>query len=346
MAPVPFQDSLFESPTMLAEFLGRCDALVHLAALNRHDDADELYRTNVGLVDKLIHALEASGSRPHVLFVSSVQEELDNAYGRSKRDGRERLAKWCRTAGARFTGLIVPNVFGPFCRPFYNSVVATFCYQVATGGEPEVHVDRVLDLLYVDDLVRTIVDVIRDCVDDDAHRVAHSTCCQVSDILRRLRSFDHAYRQAGVLPDLADDLDLCLFGTYLSHQPQGRYPSPLTVHTDARGSFTELLRCHGRSQVSCSTTLPGVRRGGHYHTRRVERFCVVRGEAAVRIRALAGTAETEFLLTGRDPAYIDIPPFHVHDLTNVGEDEMLCLFWINGFFDPTQPDTCFPSPGA
>ena len=155
---IPFQDGFFTDQSKLEAFVKQCDAVVHLAALNRHNDQETIYTTNVGLVKKLISALENTGSKPHVLFSSSTQEERDNLFGRSKREGREMLGHWAERNGSLFTGMVIPNVFGPFGNPYYNSVIATFSHQLTHNEQPRIEVDARLKLIYIEDLVRIIYD--------------------------------------------------------------------------------------------------------------------------------------------------------------------------------------------
>jgi UDP-2-acetamido-2,6-beta-L-arabino-hexul-4-ose reductase len=153
---IPFTDAYFASPGALETFVSQCDVIIHLAALNRHNHPQTIYDTNILLVHKLIAALDSTGTRPHLLFSSSTQEERDNAFGKSKREGRELLAAWAEKNNTRFTGLVIPNVFGPFGQPYYNSVVATFCHQVTHGEQPTIEIDAELILIYIGDLVQII----------------------------------------------------------------------------------------------------------------------------------------------------------------------------------------------
>jgi UDP-2-acetamido-2,6-beta-L-arabino-hexul-4-ose reductase len=158
---IHFQREFFEDELLLDGFVLQCDVIVHLAAMNRHKDPKVIYNTNIGLVKKLITSLENTNVRPHVLISSSLQEEYDCLYGQSKKDGRELLAAWAAKAKATFTGLLIPNVFGPFGRPMYNSVVATFSHLVANGGTPKIDVDRTIKLIYIDELISQIIENIK-----------------------------------------------------------------------------------------------------------------------------------------------------------------------------------------
>ena len=157
---IPFEDSFFNEEKKLIRFVKSCDIIVHLAAMNRHNDPEVIYKTNTGLVKQLITACEASGSKPHIIFSSSTQEEQDNLYGRSKKEGRKLFEKWADKNNTSFNGLIIPNVFGPFGHPYYNSVVATFCHQLTHNEQPRIEVDGELKLIYVSELVKNIIQQI------------------------------------------------------------------------------------------------------------------------------------------------------------------------------------------
>ncbi len=194
---VPFNDDYFADPSKLEAFVSQCDAIVHLAALNRHNDPQTIYDTNIELVRKLAFALESTGSRPHVLFSSSTQEERDNVFGKSKREGRKLLAEWASRSGGVFTGMIIPNVFGPFGNPYYNSVVATFSHQLTHNEQPRVEVDAQLKLIYIGDLVRIIYYLIENKIADDEFRITPTDEARVTEILTLLQISKHSILRKG-----------------------------------------------------------------------------------------------------------------------------------------------------
>ena len=171
---IPFEDSVFGDKPALEAFVKQCDVIVHLAALNRHNDPQEIYNTNLRLVNQLIEAFETTGSKPHVLFSSSIQEELDNIFGKSKREGRELLSGWAERNAAIFTGMVIPNVFGPFGNPYYNSVVATFSHQLTHNEEPKIDVDAQLRIIYIGDLVEEIRNCIENNTNNKEYKISHS----------------------------------------------------------------------------------------------------------------------------------------------------------------------------
>ncbi len=339
---IPFRDEIFGEKEELKDWVKQCDAIVHLAALNRHNEPEQIYRTNVRLVRELIAAMEETGSAPHVLFSSSTQEQYDNPYGRSKKEGRELLSAWAEKSGAPFTGLVIPNVFGPFGHPYYNSVVATFSHQLNHGEKPRIEVDKQMQLIYVGELTGVIRDCILRKVSDPQYMVPHTSESKVTEILALLESYRSGYAEKGIIPSLRNDFERNLFNTFRCYMDiPNHFPVMLEEKSDARGSFVETMKLGVGGQVSFSTTKPGITRGNHYHTRKIERFAVIRGQAVIRLRRVGTTGVHEFHLDGSRPSYVDMPVWYTHNITNTGKDELYTLFWINEFFDPSDPDTYY-----
>ena len=339
---IDFQRSFFENETLLDAFVSQCDVIVHLAALNRHNDAEVIYETNLGLVNTIIASLERTGSKAHVILSSSSQEERDNLYGKSKKEGRELLSQWANKADATFTGMIIPNVFGPFGQAHYNSVVATFSYQIARGETPHIQVDGDLKLIYVGELVNEILSKIRTRQNEPLYLVSHTSEAKVSELLAILQGYKTAYQDKGEIPFIKNIFELNLFNTFRSYMDIGNYfPVKFVQHTDTRGSFVEVIRLGIGGQVSFSTTVPGITRGNHYHTRKIERFAVIKGKALIQLRRIGTDAVLDFYLDGDEPAYVDMPIWYTHNITNIGDEVLYTNFWINEFYDPNDPDTYF-----
>ena len=341
---VPFEFGLFADREGLEGFVRGCDAIVHLAALNRHNDPQVIYDTNVDLVKGLLHAMEATGSRPHVLFASSTQEERDNPYGRSKRIGRRLLEAWSARTGAPFSSLIIPNVFGPFGNPYYNSVVATFCHQLTHGEEPQIHVDGELHLIYVGELVQAIIEhLTRSPLPAPNSPLPASSTLKVSDLLAKLRGFKQLYFDRGVIPPLHNAFDRNLFNTFVCYIDHASFfPGRLVPHADQRGRFVEVLKLdQAGGQVSFSTTVPGITRGNHFHTRKFERFAVIKGKARIELRRIGTDKKLTFEMDGTTPAFVDMPIWHTHNITNIGDEELYTLFWISEFYDPKDGDSYY-----
>lgn len=339
---VDFERSFFEEEEKLDEFVRQCDVIVHLAALNRHNDPEVIYATNTGLVKKLIAALERTESSAHVLISSSTQEERDNLYGRSKREGREMLAEWAAKSKGTFTGMVIPNVFGPFGHPYYNSVVATFCHQVSHDEHPQIKVDGTLKLIYVGELVAEMLMAIREKTNEPMLPVGHTAEAKVSQILSLLQHYREVYQEKGEIPVLNNTFERQLFNTYRCYMPKkGYFPKHFTKHADQRGHFVELARLGISGQVSFSTTVPGITRGNHFHTRKIERFAVIKGKARIQLRRIGTDEVMNFDLDGEAPSYVDMPIWYTHNITNTGTEELITVFWIDEPYNPEDADTYF-----
>ncbi|WP_408032616.1 polysaccharide biosynthesis C-terminal domain-containing protein [Tenacibaculum xiamenense] len=341
---VDFERSFFESNVELQKFVKSCDVIVHIAAMNRHEDEQVIYDTNIGLVKKLIDACEAENVTPKILFSSSTQEERDNLYGKSKRDGRQLLEDWATKAGGKVASLIIPNVFGPFGKPFYNSFIATFCHQIINGKEPTVINDSIVNLIYINQLSEVFFQEIikKDTDEIQSYVVPHTTSCKVSEILTLLKDFKIQYVDNGQVPKVdLNSFELDLFNTFTSFIPKDYFPRKFTMHSDDRGAFVEIMRAGTAGQSSYSTTVPGITRGNHYHTRKVERFAVISGKALIQLRKIDSDEVFEYILDGVEPAYVDMPIWYTHNIKNIGNTELITLFWINEPYNPDDADTYF-----
>jgi UDP-2-acetamido-2,6-beta-L-arabino-hexul-4-ose reductase len=367
---IPCQDDFFKEEEKLQAFVKNCDAIVHLAAMNRHGDPQVIYDTNIRLVQQLIAACEATGATPHILFSSSTQEERDNLYGKSKKDGRQLLEQWAERNNACFTGLVIPNVFGPFGNPYYNSVVATFCHQLTHNEQPRIDVDGEIKLIYVGELVGHFVEKIKE------HSVAqsntqsytvkqkeentlsntvkntvqlcetifipHTSTIKVSALLKKLESFKEDYLGKGILPNLDDPFERNLFNTFVCYiDHKSFFPFHLKLNTDDRGSFVETVKLHSGGQISFSTTVPGITRGNHFHTRKAERFAVIKGKARIELRRIGTDKVLSFDLDGSQPSFVDMPIWHTHNITNTGDEDLYTIFWISEHYNANDPDTFF-----
>jgi UDP-2-acetamido-2,6-beta-L-arabino-hexul-4-ose reductase len=339
---INFERSFFEDFQNLDSFVASCDVIVHLAALNRHNDPEIIYNTNISLVRKLVASLERTASKAHLIVSSSTQEERDSLYGKSKKEGRLLLSEWANKCGGSLTGLIIPNVFGPFGHPYYNSVIATFCHQIAKNETPLIDVDGELKLIYVGDLVEQIIQVI--ITNDNTHEalIPNTSKAKVSEILTLLEYFRMSYQEKCEIPALQNDFEHKLFNTYRSYMDIASYfPKKFVQHVDTRGGFVEIARQGIPGQTSFSTTFPNITRGNHFHTRKIERFAVIRGKALIQLRRIGTNEVHNFYLNGDAPAYVDMPIWYTHNIKNIGEDILYTIFWINEAFDVNNPDTYF-----
>ena len=335
---VPFERDAFENPEKLQRFVASCDKIIHLAAMNRGEE-NEIYTTNISLVKKLIEAMDAAGVTPQILFSSSTQETRGNLYGNSKKEGAELFSAWAEKNNAVFSHFIIPNVFGPFGRPYYNSVTATFCHQLTHSETPAINVDATMTLIYVGDLAKEFIAHL----DDEESSVINPNpvnVITVSNLLEKLEEYKAWYFENGMIPRLESMFEVNLFNTFRSYA-NSIMPIAGALHTDPRGTFVEVMKEMTGGQTSFSTTVPGITRGNHYHLRKIERFCVVKGKALIQTRRVGTKEVNSYEVSGEAPVFIDMPIYYTHNIKNIGEEELLTIFWINEFFDSADSDTHF-----
>lgn len=324
------------------EALIRAEAVFHLAGVNRPERVEEFDPGNAELTRSLCTLLRQADRRPLVVLSSSTQAALDNPYGRSKRAAEEVVLAFGRETGAPVRVFRLPGVFGKWCRPNYNSVVATFCHNIARGIPVEISdPQRVVELVHVDDVVRAFVGLVDGAEapgEGDFSTVRPMYRLALGELARTLHSFRDS-RKTLEVPDLADDLTRLLHSTYVSYLPEDGFAYALDQRRDARGELAELLRSTHFGQIFVSRTRPGITRGNHYHDAKVEKFIVVEGEAVIRFRSLLGADVIEYPVSGRDFRIVDIPPGYTHNITNVGSGDIVVLFWASERLDPGRPDT-------
>lgn len=327
------------------DYIRRCDFVVHLAGVNRPKTEDEFSAGNAGLTEWLLAALEQSGNIVPVLMTSSIQSDLDNAYGKSKRAAELAVIDYGRRNAVPVYVFKLPNVFGKWCRPNYNSAVATFCYNIAnelpiTVTDPE----RMMTLIYIDDVLALIKRALAGELTPESNgysAVDVTYECKLGDIAEKIKGF-HAIKTSLLLPDLETGLDKALYSTYLSYLAPGDFAYALVSHADDRGLFAEFFKTHANGQFSVSTTKPGITRGNHWHHTKVEKFFVVAGRASIKFRDINGGDVIEYVVSADEPKIVDIPPGYTHNITNIDERETLVtVIWANELFDPARPDTYF-----
>ena len=336
-----------DTPETLADYCRRAAFVVHLAGINRPTDPSEFYTGNAGLTDTLLADLEAAGNTAPVLVTSSTQAELGNDYGKSKRQAEEAIFAHRRRTGAAVYVFRMPGVFGKWCRPNYNSVVATFCHNVAHGLPIQVRDPAFsLPLVYIDDVVACILAAFDGQVMMDRsatpichmHPIHEVTLGRLAELIQGFA----AGRTSLAVPDLAPgSFEKKLYSTYLSYLPSDQFSYPLEMHTDNRGSFTEFLRSPERGQVSINISHPGIVKGNHWHHTKNEKFLVVKGEGVIRFRNIFSREVIEYHVSGDKLEVVDIPCGYTHNIENVGTEDMVTVMWANEAFDPDHPDTFF-----
>lgn len=326
----------------LQEALDGVHAVFHCAGVNRPDQVEDFFAGNVGFTQRLCEALSATEFSRQALLVyaSTIQASNETTYGRSKREAEEVIFAHRRITGAPVTVLRLPNVFGKWCRPNYNSAIATFCHNIAHGLPITVHdPTATLDLIYIDDACNNMISVFeapRPLPDFWPLQPVYTT--NVGAIASMIKGF-HNSRENLMPGRVGDGLSRCLYATYLSYICPKNFSYSLKSHVDERGSFAEILRTEDSGQFSLFTAHPGVTRGGHYHHTKNEKFLVVQGRARFGFRHMATGETHQLIVEGDDLQVVETVPGWSHDITNIGEDVMLVLLWANETFDPRNPDT-------
>ncbi|QDZ11638.1 UDP-2-acetamido-2,6-beta-L-arabino-hexul-4-ose reductase [Devosia ginsengisoli] len=325
--------------TTLEQALTGADVVVHLAGVNRPKEEEEFAAGNAGMTQAMAGALRSLGKAAPVIYASSTQAGNDTPYGLSKRAAEDILVDYGRRSGAPIHALRLPNVFGKWSRPNYNSVVATFCHNIARDlpiaiSDPSAP----LELIYVDDVVEIIVALIAQPArrSDDMLRPTYSTT--VGALAEQIKAFRDSRRSLLVGP-VGTGLARALHATYLSFLDATHFAYDLPKHTDPRGTFVEMLRTPQSGQVSFFTANPGITRGGHYHHSKTEKFLVVSGQALFRFRNIVTGEYAEIQVRAEDTKVVETVPGWSHDVTNTGGDTLICMLWANELFDPERPDT-------
>ncbi len=341
-------DSIFEydvqtDEKLLDVYTRDCDFVFHLAGVNRPKDEKEFMEGNFGFTSILLDKLKEHHNQATVLITSSIQAELDNPYGKSKRAGEELLFSYAGQTGAKAIVYRLPNVFGKWCRPNYNSAVATFCDHIANNQEITVNDPKVvMNLVYIDDVIEEFIAALNGKENMAGKYAAIPTVhtIELGKIAELLYSFKKSRNNLSV-PDLKNEFEKKLYSTYLSYLPKDAFSYLLDMHTDDRGSFTEFIRTEDRGQVSVNISHPGITKGNHWHHTKNEKFLVVSGKGCIRFRKVDESEIIEYHVTGEKLTVVDIPTGYTHSITNEGDTDMVTVMWANEAFNPDRPDTYF-----
>lgn len=329
---------------LLSKYAGSCDFVFHLAGINRPKNDEEFMQGNFGFTGKLLDALKASGNKAPIVTTSSIQAAYDNPYGKSKKAGEDLLFEYGKETGAQVIIFRLPNVFGKWSRPNYNSAVATFCYNISRNLPIQVNdADPLMRLVYIDDLLNELVL----CMKSEMH-VGDDGFAYVPTVheihLKRIPELLYGFkemRQNLKVPDFADGFEKKLYSTYLSFLDEDDFAYELKGHTDNRGSFTEFIRTPERGQVSVNVSKPGITKGEHWHHTKNEKFLVVKGEGVIKFRKIGEEKVISYPVSGDVLTVVDIPCGYTHNITNVGSEDMVTVMWANEPFDPDNPDTFY-----
>lgn len=318
------------------------DLVFHLAGVNRPDDSYDFVRINIRLTAQLCDILANSDKIIPLVFSSSTQAEQNNAYGQSKHQAEDIVADYSIRTGAPVYIIRLPNVFGKWCRPNYNSVVATLCHNLSRDLPVSItNRDAPITFIYIDDVIKMFIDIMQrdkhtsDRLFYDVENTFQITLGHLYDMIKEIK---HS-RCCSLLPDMNDPFLKYLYSTYASHLELRKLACPAELRVDNRGWLFEFVKSFGCGQIFVSMTQPGVTRGNHYHDSKVEKFCVILGEAIIRLRSVLDGEVYEYRVDGNDIQIVDIPPGYTHSIENIGGTDMITLFWANEVYDVSHSDT-------
>lgn len=333
------KDDSFEE---LGNIINKIDFVFHLAGINRPEKVEEFYTGNRDTLGKLINLIENHKLKIPILVTSSIQAERDNDYGKSKLEGEKLLREYSNKNNTKVYIYRLPNVFGKWCKPNYNSVIATWCNNIALGKEILVNNrEAKLNLVYIDDVVNTFASHLTTKKEEKEHYfipvVYEKTLGEIEKLLYLFKDS----RENLTIPTVGTNFERALYSTYLSYLAKDDFSYELTEHKDNRGAFVEILRTMNSGQFSISTSKPGITRGNHYHNTKNEKFLVIRGEAMIRFRHIYSNEIIEYKVSDKKLEVVDIPVGYTHNITNTGNSEMLLVIWANELFDKENPDTYY-----
>lgn len=336
-----FEYDIDTDPALLDEYCRSADYVFNLAGVNRPKDQTEFMTGNFGFASTLLNTLKKYNNKCPVMLSSSTQAALDNPYGKSKKAGEDLFFEFAKDTGAQVLVYRFPNVFGKWCRPNYNSAVATFCYNIAHDLPITVNNRSVtMTLVYIDDVVAELLNALwgKENHDGVYCKVPIEHKITLGDIVDLIYSFK-ASRDGRSVADMSDVFTKDLYATYLSYLPEDKFSYPLKMNVDNRGSFTEILRTLDRGQVSVNISKPGITKGNHWHHTKNEKFVVVYGEGVIRFRKIGEKKVYEYFVDGDKIEVIDIPTGYTHNIENLGDTDMVTIMWASEPFVPEKPDT-------
>jgi UDP-2-acetamido-2,6-beta-L-arabino-hexul-4-ose reductase len=328
---------------LLEKYTQDCDFVFHLAGVNRPKDKKEFMEGNVGFTSQLLELLKKHDNKAPVLITSSIQAEKDNPYGRSKKASEELLFNYYKETDVKVYVYRLPNLFGKWSKPNYNSVVATYCHNIARDLDIQINnPDAELILCYIEDVIEEFLRALEGnpTIKDDYCFVPVTHNIKLGELANLIRSFKES-RENLSIPNMEDALTKKLYSTYLSFLPEDKFSYDLKMNCDHRGSFTEFIRTPERGQLSINVSKPGITKGNHWHHTKNEKFLVVSGEGLIRFRKIGSDEIIEYRVSGEKLQVVDIPTGYTHSIVNVGETDLVTVMWANECFDPDKPDTYF-----
>lgn len=327
----------------LTEFVKEADFIFHLAGVNRPKEDKEFFEGNAGFTERLINEVVNIGNKVPILITSSIQAENETSYGQSKKAGEELIKSYGREMQVPIYIYRLPNVFGKWSKPNYNTVIATFCHKIARDEEIVINdPDFELNLVYIDDVIAEFLRALKGdgTREGEFYEVPDSYTKKLGHIADLIHEFKKS-RENKMISDLSDDFTRKLYSTYLNFLPKNQFSYPLITHEDHRGSFTEIVKSPYAGQVSVNISKPGITKGEHWHHTKNEKFLVVSGSGVIRFRDYFSEEVIEYKVSGEKLEVVDIPTGYTHSIVNTGESDMVTIMWVNEIFDPNNPDTFF-----
>jgi UDP-2-acetamido-2,6-beta-L-arabino-hexul-4-ose reductase len=339
-----YKFDIADSTEMLKSYLKDADLVFHLAGVNRPEHVEEFEKGNVSFTQKIIDILTELGRFIPIVYTTSIQARLDNPYGISKKKAEEILIKYNQENNTKVYLYRLPNVFGKWSRPNYNSVVATFCYNISHGlGIQISDAENEIELVYIDDVVDEFARLIsarKTDLEKKYHTISNTYRITLGDLAEKIY-FLRDIRKTLLLPDFNVPFMKCLYATYLSFLDKDDFSYKLEQKKDQRGSLVEILKSPYFGQIFISTSNKGIMRGNHYHDTKIEKFCVIKGDAAIKLRPVIGNEIITYHVSGDEIEIVDIPPGYTHSIENKSNEDLIVLFWADEIFNPKAPDTYF-----
>lgn len=327
----------------LETYTKECEFVFHLAGVNRPEKEEDFMKGNFGFTSDLLEMLKKNNNKSTIVITSSIQAKLDNPYGKSKKAGEDLMFEYSEKTGAKVIVYRLPNVFGKWCKPNYNSAVATFCNNIAndlpiTVNDPNV----IMNLVYIDDVVEEFIGTLegKEHIQEKFGYIPTVHIIKLGEIVELIKSFKES-RKNLMLPNMKDEFSKKLYSTYLTYLPENQFNYELKMNIDNRGSFTEMFKTEERGQISVNISKPGITKGNHWHNTKNEKFIVVSGKAAIRFRKIDSDKVIEYIVSGDKIEVVDIPCGYTHNIENIGDTDLVTIMWANELFNPEKPDTYY-----
>lgn len=338
-----FEYDIDTDEKLLDKYTKECDFVYHLAGVNRPKEEKEFMEGNFGFTSKLLEKLQKNDNKSPILLSSSIQAEYDNPYGKSKKAGEDLLFDYGIKNDVKIYVYRLQNLFGKWSKPNYNTVVATFCYNIARDLEIKINDPNTnLNLCYIDDVVKEFIKTLKGEIKTENNYcyIPKNYYITLGNLAKKIKYFKET-RDNKNIADMKDELSKKLYSTYLSFLPEDDFSYELKMNIDNRGSFTEILKTEERGQVSVNISKPGIIKGNHWHHTKNEKFLVVSGKGVIRFRKIDEEKVIEYFVSEDKLEVVDIPPGYTHNIENLGDKDMITIMWANELFDPENPDTYY-----